>query len=133
MKKQPFDKNSGEFLALRRTENIIKRYEQQEKNPFRKIEFHVIRLGDVAFATNPYEMFLDYGIRIKARSKALQTFIIQLACTCTWGEYLPTAKAVAGGGYGAEVVSNLVGPEGGQLLVNQTVKLINEMWYSETK
>ena len=132
VKKQPFDKNSGEFLALRRTENIIKRYEQQEKNPFRQIEFHVIRLGDIAFATNPYEMFLDYGIRIKARSKALQTFIVQLACTCTWGEYLPTEKAVAGGGYGAEVVSNLVGPEGGQLLVNQTVKLINEMWYSET-
>jgi hypothetical protein len=71
-------------------------------------------------------MFLDFGLRIKARSKALQTFVVQLACTCTWGEYLPTAKAVAGGGYGAEVVSNLVGPEGGQMLVEQTVKLINE-------
>jgi len=128
MKRQPFDKNSGEFLALRRTKNIIDRYELQEKNPFRQTEFHVIRLGDIAIATNPFEMFLDFGIRIKARSKALQTFVIQLACASTWGEYLPTAKAVAGGGYGAEVVSNLVGPEGGQLLVNQTVKLINEMW-----
>ncbi|MBM3234871.1 hypothetical protein FJZ31_01100 [Candidatus Poribacteria bacterium] len=136
MQKQPFDKNSGDFLVMRRAESIIDRYEftdarsglSERQETFRQIEFHVIRLGDIAIATNPFEMFLDFGLRIKARSKALQTFIVQLACTCTWGEYLPTAKAVAGGGYGAEVVSNLVGPEGGQMLVEQTVKLINE-WH----
>jgi hypothetical protein len=128
MKRQPFEKNSGEFLIMRRIKNIIDRYEKQEKNPFRPTEFHVIRLGDIAIATNPFEMFLDFGIRIKARSKALQTFVVQLACASNWGEYLPTAKAVAGGGYGAEIVSNLVGPEGGQMLVDQTVKLINGMW-----
>jgi hypothetical protein len=131
MKRQPFEKNSGDFLAMRRTKNIIDRYEQQEKNPSRQTEFHIIRLGDIAIATNPFEMFLDFGIRIKARSKALQTFVVQLACASNWGEYLPTAKAVAGGGYGAEVVSNIVGSEGGQMLVNQTVNLINGMWESE--
>ena len=40
--------------------------------------------------------------------------------------YLPTPKAVKGQGYSAEVYT--VGPEGGQVLVNETVKRINQLW-----
>jgi len=40
--------------------------------------------------------------------------------------YLPTATAVAGGGYSADKFS--VGPEGGQVLVEETVKGLNELW-----
>lgn len=88
------------------------------------IEFHVLRLGDVALATNPFELYLDYGVRMRARSKAPITFLVQLSCrTCG---YLPTAKAVAGGGYSADKF--IVGPEGGQVLVNETVGRINRMW-----
>jgi hypothetical protein len=87
-------------------------------------ELHVIRLGDVALATNPFELYLDYGIRIKARSKAVLTFIVQLSCQHSG--YLPTERAIQGGGYSAD--KYLVGPEGGQVLVNETVKLINAMW-----
>jgi hypothetical protein len=129
--KHPFDKNSSEHVLMRRSKGLIDRFEQQKENPFHKVEIHVIRLGDIALATNPFELFLDYGMRIKARSKPLQTFVVQLACGCSG--YLPTAKAVAGGGYGGEAASNNVGPEGGQELVNQTVKLINEMWDDEKK
>jgi hypothetical protein len=60
---------------------VVKRYEQQQAGtatPY-SMELHVIRLGDVAIATNPFELFTDYGIQIKARSPALQTFLIQLA------------------------------------------------------
>lgn len=88
------------------------------------IEFHVLRLGDVAIATNPFELYLDYGIRMKARSPATLTFLVQTACQHCG--YLPTAKAVKGGGYSADKF--VVGPEGGQFLVDQTVRLINEMW-----
>jgi len=62
---------------------------------------------------------------MKARSPAVQTFIIQLV---GHGSYLPTEKAVRGGSYSAKVSSNLVGPEGGQVLVDRTVELINELW-----
>jgi hypothetical protein len=89
---------------------------------------HVIRLGDVAIASNPFELFLDFGIRIKARSKAVLTFMVQL--TDGHGSYVPTAKAEAGGGYSAILQSNRVGSEGGQILVNETVKRINSMWES---
>jgi hypothetical protein len=70
-------------------------------------------------------LFTDYGIRIQARSKALQTFIVQLAGP---GTYLATEKAIRGGGYSAVCQSNIVGSEGGQILVDRTVRLINQMW-----
>ena len=33
----------------------------------------------LAIATNRFELCLDFGIRIKARSKAVQTFVVQIA------------------------------------------------------
>jgi hypothetical protein len=88
------------------------------------VELHVLRLGDVAMATNPFELFLDYGVRIKARSKPVLTFLVQLSGQTTG--YLPTAKGVKGGHYSADKF--IVGPEGGQVLVEETVKRINAMW-----
>lgn len=44
------------------------------------------------------------------------------------GSYLPTEKAVRGGHYSAVVHSNLVGPEGGQMLVDRTVELLDTLW-----
>jgi hypothetical protein len=105
---------------------IIRRYEEQQKSQFYCIELHVIRIGDIAIATNPFELFLDYGLQIKARSKAEQTFIVSLACDK--GLYLPTSKAISGGHYSAVVSSGKVGPEGGKILVNSTVELINSMF-----
>ena len=89
-------------------------------------EVHIIRLGDVAFATNPFELFLDYGNQIKARSRAQQTFIVQLACGCE--DYLPTKKAEDGGHYSGFVSSGLVGHEGGELLVANTLEEINKLF-----
>ncbi len=88
------------------------------------VELHVLRLGDVAMATNPFELFLDYGIQIKGRGKAVLTFISQL--TCDYQGYLPTRRAVAGGDYSA--VNHTVGPRGGQVLVDETVKTLDSLW-----
>jgi hypothetical protein len=115
------------YMPMKWNESVVKRFEKQRTDPQPKyeVELHVLRLGDVALCTNPFELFTDYGIRIQARSKALQTFVIQLVGA---GTYLPTEKAVRGGGYSAVIQSNMVGPEGGQLLVDRTVELINGMW-----
>ena len=77
-------------------------------------------------ATSPFELFLDYGERIKARSRAPQTFIVQLACG--EGGYLPTARALRAGGYEAEPASNNVGPEGGRELVEKTLAVVNGLF-----
>jgi hypothetical protein len=111
-------------------QRTIDRYRTQDKEPTFSVEVHALRIGDIAIATNPFELFHDYGAQMKARSKAEQTFVIEL--TGGWGRYLPTARAVAGGGYSAVVQSNMIGPEGGQVLVDRTVEMINAMW-SEKK
>jgi hypothetical protein len=105
---------------------ILARYAYQKKDPYYKAELHLLRLGDVAVATNPFELYTDYGLRIKARSSAVQTFVVQLTSDCAG--YLPTPRAVRGGGYSARIEDGIVGPEGGTVLVDQTVEAINAMW-----
>jgi hypothetical protein len=114
------------FAFLHRARRTLERFEEQKRSAMLPIELHVLRLGDVAFATNPFECFLDYGLRMKARSPAVQTFCVQLVAG--YNGYLPTQRAVSGGHYGAEIASNQVGPEGGQRLVDRTVEVLNQLW-----
>jgi hypothetical protein len=90
---------------------------------------HSLRLGDVAIVTNTFGLYTDYGVQMKARSPAVQTFVIQLTGS---GGYLPSARAVRGGGYGAVIQSSRIGPEGGQVLVERTLEAIKALW-SEAK
>ncbi len=106
--------------------SIVERYMKQKAEPYYAMELHAIRLGDVAVCTNPFELYTEFGVRIKARSRAVQTFVVQLACAS--GAYVPTEKALRGGSYSTAVYSNLVGPQGGTSLVDQTVDAINSMW-----
>lgn len=105
---------------------ILRRAQMQEIYNTVPIEVHVIRLGSIAIATNPFELFLDYGNQIKVRSHAEQTFLVQLACG-TEG-YLPTEKAEKGGHYSAFISSGQVGHIGGDQLVRETLQSINEMF-----
>jgi hypothetical protein len=125
---------------INRNRKVIDRYENFDKDPTLSMELHVLRLGDVAFCTNSFELYLDFGLRIGARSVAAQTFQIQLCCG-TDG-YLPSERAVrqamhpadaglalgSAHNYGASVGSNLVGPDGGQVLVNRTLELIAKLF-----
>ncbi|MBQ7623929.1 MAG: hypothetical protein IJS65_01465 [Clostridia bacterium] len=105
---------------------ILRRAKIQEVMEVVDTEAHIIRLGNTAFATNPFELFLDYGNQIKARSLAEQTFIAQL--TNGAEGYLPTEKAEKGGHYSAFISSGQVGHAGGELLVRETLKEINDLF-----
>jgi hypothetical protein len=118
---------------------VMDRYQAQQQGEglTYAMELHVIRLGDVAITTSPFELFLDYGIQIQARSPALQTFQIQLTGALRdHAYYLPTPRAISGGAldqrpftnYSATVMNNLVGPAGGQVLVDRTVQAIQQLW-----
>ena len=112
--------------TLDRERAVISRFEEGDKLPPVVIEMHALRIGDVAIATNPFELYLDYGVQMKARSPAEQTFLIQLAAGSA--KYLPTPKAIEGRSYSALPVSNRCGPEGGQVLVDETVEAIRSLW-----
>lgn len=110
------------YSFMKYGQSVRDRFELQKKHPQLQVEVHVIRIGDIVMATNPFELYLDYGIRIKARSPAIQTFIVQLAGD---GSYVPTKRVIEGGGYGAVSTSTLIGPEGGEVLVKKTLEMIN--------
>lgn len=111
-------------------QSAIDRFDRQqagELQPY-QMQLHAIRLGDIAIATNDFELFTDFGIQMKSRSPALQTFVIQLAGP---GTYIPSRLAQQGGGYSAIVESNKVGHEGGQVLTDQTVSVLKSLWSKE--
>ena len=105
---------------------VKERFDRGEPMAAYEAEIHVLRIGDAVMATNPFELFLDYGLQIKARSPAAQTLVVQLACGT--GLYLPTERAVGGGSYGAHPVVAPVGPEGGRELVEATLAAIQELF-----
>ncbi len=124
---EKLSKDPKQGTLMRWHQRVVERFEQQQAGkaePY-AMELHAVRLGDVAIATNDFELYTDYGVAMQARSPATQTVVIQLA---GGGSYLPTERAVRGGGYGAIPQSNRVGPEGGQVLVDRTVELIQSLW-----
>jgi hypothetical protein len=101
---------------------VVAAFDQDGLMPLVAVDLHVLRLGDAVIATNPFELYLDYGERIKARSAAAQTLVVQLAAGAEI--YLPSARAALAGSYGAHPVVAAVGPEGGDAVVEATVAAI---------
>lgn len=114
------------YRRMERGKRVRTRLELQQADPTMPVELHVVRIGDVAFATNPFELYLDYAIRIRELSRATQTFLVQKA-GCN-GTYLPSRRSIACGGYGSVPASTDIGPDGGDRLVEWTVEAINSMW-----
>lgn len=113
-------------LVLYQPVGILERYRQQEQSRQITVRTHIMRLGRAAIVTTPFELFVEYGLRIRAQLPADITFQIQL-CDGYLG-YLPTLAAVRGGSYSSEPASTFVGPDGGNLLVKEVVKESKMLW-----
>ncbi len=121
--------NSTEKTLRERHEWVLKHYELQKTEPKLPMLAHVVRVGDVAFASNRFELYMDFQHRIQARSPFEQTFIVQLAAVPgeEGGTYLPTSRGLADKGYSACPFDNECSPEGGQELVEQTLEVLCEL------
>lgn len=126
LEKKRNDVDYNDVAKLQIYLGVLTRYEQQKTTKNIQTEIHIIRMGSVAFATNPFELFLDYGNKIRAQMECEQIFLIQLA-NGTEG-YLPTEKAEKHGHFSAYISSGQVGHAGGELLVSKTLKNIKEMF-----
>jgi len=118
--------NFRDKAAMHVHAGTVSRYHMQQSINTFEIEVHTLRLGGIAFATNPFELFLDYGNKIRSKSPARQTFLIQLCCGAAG--YLPTKHAEEGSHYSAYVSSGRTGHEGGDLLVRKTLTELNKLF-----
>jgi len=122
----PYDSKLHHFVLIQNAKAVIARYETQNAEPDYRFEMHVLRIGDSVFVTNPFELYLEYGQQLKARSAAAQTFVIQLCGD--YGGYLPGRLAEQLGGYGGLIINGVVGSEGGKKLVDEAVQTITEVF-----
>ncbi len=127
LRSQPrwYVKPTNAFRRMRWFRAVGERFEAQKTSVTMPVEFHVVRLGDLALASSPFEFYLDFGIFIKARSPAVHTFLVQLA---GGGTYCPSQRSLLGKGYGSLPASNPVGPAGGRLLSEKTIDALAKLW-----
>lgn len=86
------------------------------------VDLQVICLGrDLAIVCLPGEVFVELGLAIKRASPCRQTMILELS-NCVETYYVPTRAAFAGGGY--EPTNSTIAHGGGELLVEETIKLL---------
>ena len=114
--------------------STIAKAEEAKKEPGATLPCYsgIARLGDIAFASNPYELYLDFAHSLQARSPFEQTFVVQLSLGGEGG-YLATERSHANRGYGAVGYSCRVAPEGGWKLVETTLETLRKMHAVETQ
>ena len=117
--------------SLRIARSILRKAETYDPRDTIDTYINVARLGNIAFFSNPFELYMDYMHRLQARSPFEQTFVIQLSMPGR-GYYLGTARSQANRGYGNVAANSTVGPEGGQLMIETALKALKEM-YGEGK
>ena len=122
----PYDDKELDFIGREINKAIVRRFKDQVTQPDLTFEMHVARIGDVAFATCPFELYLAYGQSIKARSVAKQTFVVE-QCGGTYG-YVPTPAAETARGYGGGVNNGQIGHEGAFQLCDAAVAAINRLF-----
>jgi hypothetical protein len=104
---------------------IVARYEAQQKTDLMRVETHIFRIGETAFFTTPFELYVEYAFRVRARAKFNHLISIQLCCGSLG--YLPVKRAHVGRSYSAIAASSTVGPEGGTLLSAILADELNSM------
>ena len=92
----------------------------------RKVPVNAARIGPLGIATNPGEVFVEWGLSVKRRSPFPHTIVCEL--TNEWVGYEPTAQGFQHEGYETLVGVNFVALDGIQTLVDTAVELLQELW-----
>ena len=96
-------------------------------NPVDTVPIHVVRIGDVALVTTPFELYCQFGLDIKRRSNAPITGVCSLADG--YAGYCPTMYGIIGGGYSGEPMHwRRFHPETGYRVVDVACRMLYELW-----
>ena len=105
---------------------VVGRYLQQHRNAYVDAPMHFLRVGNASLITCPFELFIEFSLRIKARAVSPQTIVVQM--TDQYLDYLPTRAAIEGGSYSSAPASTTCGPECGDALVEEALRQIQSFW-----
>jgi neutral ceramidase len=89
------------------------------------VPLQALRIGDLAIATIPFEVFVEMGLELKARSPFPDTFVVSLA-NGAYG-YLPTADHHQLGGYETWLGTNQVEVHAATRIVDALLKMFAEL------
>ncbi len=109
-------KNSNAFT-------MIERY--NKRGWYYPCNIYAASIGDIVFLSNPFELFIEYADRIRMACADKIVFDAELTHDCMG--YLPTRAAVRGGGYSALMFNSVCNPDGGDVLVEESIALIKEV------
>ncbi|MEO8498253.1 MAG: hypothetical protein ABI614_24575, partial [Planctomycetota bacterium] len=89
------------------------------------IPLQAVRIGDLAIAAIPFEVFTEIGLEIKAKSPFKDTFTIELA-NDSHG-YLPTPRQHELGGYETWMGTNRVQLDASEQITKVILELLDEL------
>lgn len=112
--------NPEEAAAIYRNNLLNRRLKNSDHN---NVILNVLRLGEVVFATNPAELFVEF--QLEMREKIDSKILVPCSCTNGHAFYVPTRKAHVFGGYETFVCQLEV--DAGEKITAATIELANRM------
>ncbi|MCC6456956.1 MAG: neutral/alkaline non-lysosomal ceramidase N-terminal domain-containing protein [Caldilineaceae bacterium] len=85
-----------------------------------------LHIGPFAIASNPGELFVEYGLQIKTESPFPHTVVAELTNDSI--AYQPTRRAFELQGYETLVGANVISVEGIETIVDTASALLSELW-----
>ena len=106
---------------------ILRLWRELKDVPTQPLAVHAVRVGDLAIATNPCELYCQFGLDTKRRSPAGVTMVSQL--TDGFAGYCPTLYGVIGGGYSGQAIYwTRLEERAGYKLVDAATRLTHGLW-----
>ena len=97
------------------------------QNPRKEIKTRIYStiIGDIAFITNPFELFIEYGDRIRMALPGYVVYDVEL--TYERLGYLPTERAAKGGSYSTFTFNGACPAKAGETLVKESIDLVKSI------
>jgi len=116
----------GEYVL--KVDGVLRLHDEFGKSPVDTLALHAVRAGDLALATNPCELYCQFGLDLRRRSPGTATAVVQLADG--FSGYCPTIYGHLGGGYSGEALYWCRLESGaGYKLVDATARLLHSLWH----
>ncbi len=91
------------------------------------VPVQALRIGPLAVIGLPGEIFVRWGLTIKAWSPAPYTMVVELAND--WFGYVPTIEQAERGGYGAKpILSRRLNASAGRIMSDAALVMLNRLW-----